>query len=242
MTENYRNGGLKKIEDFLGLSDNPVFDKGCTGKDELSLRHYISAISFFTVYGLGITTLVAYMTMKWEMSFILILILGFIVPFIGIKIALDTDEWSMSLFGYTLVVLGFAVIMGPFVNHYTSGTVIAAFMATCAVSVVLSIAGILYPRSLESLGGYLFGGLFALIFVRIGQLILVSLGMYQYSFISVVEYGAAFLFSLYIVYDWNRGLRMAHTLSNSVKTALGIYLDIINLFISLLRLMGSDEE
>ena len=233
MTENNRNSGLKYIEDFLGLSDNPVFDKGCTGVNELSLRHYIGAISFFTIYGLGISTFVAYMTLKWELSFILILILGFIVPYVGIKIALDTEEWSKSLFGYTLVVLGFAVIMGPFVNHYASGTVVAAFMATGAVSVVLSIAGILYPRSLESLGGYLFGGLLALIFVRIGQLILVSLGMYQYGFISIVEYGAAFLFSLYVIYDWNRGLRMDHTLTNSVKTALGVYIGIINLFISL---------
>ncbi len=230
------------IKDFLGLNDNPVFNKGWTGVDELSVRRYIASISFFTIYGLVISTLVAYMTMKWNLSFILIIVLGLVVPFIGIQIALDTDKWYLSLFGYTLVVLGLSAIMGPFVNHYASGTVIAAFMATCAVSIVLSIAGILYPRSLESLGGYLLGGLLSLIFVRIGQLILVSLGMYQYGFISVVEYGAAILFSLYIVYDWNRGLRMARTSNNAVKTALGIYLDIINLFISLLRLMGNEDE
>lgn len=237
--ENYQKDYIK---DFLGLGDNPVFNKGCTGVDELSLRLYIGAISFFTIYGLAVSTLVAYMTMKWELSFILILILGLVVPFIGIKIALDTDEWFMSFFGYNLVILGLSAITGPVINHYTSGTVVAAFMATCAVSVVLSIAGVLYPRSLESLGGYLFGGLLALVFVRVGQLILVSLGMYQYGFISLVEYGAAILFSLYIVYDWNRGLEMARTLSNAVKTSLGIYLDIINLFLSLLRLMGNEDE
>ena len=51
----------------------------------------------------------------------------------------------------------------------------------------------------------------------------------------------AYIFSLYIGFDWSRAQVMSKTLDNAVDAAVQIYLDIINLFIRLLKIMGKKK-
>ena len=53
---------------------------------------------------------------------------------------------------------------------------------------------------------------------------------------------AAGLFSLYIGYDVYRSQQFAKTVDNAVDCALDIYLDIANLFIRLLSIMGKKRD
>ena len=47
-----------------------------------------------------------------------------------------------------------------------------------------------------------------------------------------------FIFSLYVGYDWARGQQYPSTASYACFTALQLYMDIINIFIRILRLLG----
>lgn len=219
-----------------------VWERRDRGNDTLSKRMYVAAVSGFTVYGLIITSIIAFFTLAWQPSIWAILGVGLVIPIIGIYIAIKSNEWPISLIGYTLLVLGLGAITGPSVAFYETGVVVTAVMATAGVTIVMSVAGIIYPKSLEGWSGYLFGGLLALIFVRLAQLMLMSLGIAESLwYIPLIEYGAAILFSLYIIYDWNRALRLSKTMDNAVDCAMAIYLDIINLFITLLRIFGDKD-
>lgn len=219
-----------------------VWERRDRGNDTLSKRMYVAAVSGFTVYGLIITSIIAFFTLAWQPSIWAILGVGLVIPIIGIYIAIKSNEWPISLIGYTLLVLGLGAITGPSVAFYETGVVVTAVMATAGVTIVMSVAGIIYPKSLEGWSGYLFGGLLALIFVRLAQLMLMSLGIAESLwYIPLIEYGAAILFSLYIIYDWNRALRLSKTMDNAVDCAMAIYLDIINLFITLLRIFGHKD-
>jgi FtsH-binding integral membrane protein len=226
-----------------GFGDSVWKREGAVGEGQLSRYAYLQAVTFATVYGLVISSMVAYSTMSWKMGVLGLIVVGLVVPIIGIVIALSSDSWPISLFGYTLVTVGLGAIIGPTVGMLSSVIVMKAFMATCGVTVVMSLIGIFYPRSLEHWGGYLFAGLLALVFVRIAQGLLMSFGVGQSLwYVSVIEYAATALFSLYIIYDWNRALRLPHTLDNAVDCALAIYLDIVNLFVTLLRIYASGSD
>jgi FtsH-binding integral membrane protein len=212
--------------------------------DTMSRTGYTAAVTLFTVYGLVVASYLAYRCMHWQPSSIWeFLIIGLGIPIVGIIISLASKNWFISLIGYTAVVVGLGIITGPTIAMYKTGVVITALMATGGVTLVMSLVGILYRGSLEHWGGYLFGALLALVFVRFGQVIMASMGVSETIwYMPWIEYGAAVLFSLYIIYDWNRALQLPHTADNAVDSAVAIFLDIINLFLTLLRIMGKSSS
>ena len=209
---------------------------------ELTKRVYIGAVSGFTVFGLLLAIIVARATMTWTPNIVLYLLVGLGIPIAGVFITLGSDKPVISLVGYCMVIIGLGAITGPTIALYKTGVVMIALMATGGVSVLMSLVGILYPKSLESWGGYLFSALLAVLFVRVGQSIMAGFGVSESIwYVPWLEYGIAVLFSAYIVYDWNRALRLPRTLDNAVDCALAIFLDIINLFITILRIMGNKK-
>ena len=209
------------------------------GVETMSRGAYSGAVTGFTVYGLVLASVLAFLTMKWHPSLLTVLLLGLGLPLTGILIALFSKKWPWSLLGYTMVIVGLGAITGPTVAMYKTGVVIMALGATCGVTIVMSLVGILYPRSLESWAGYLFAALLGLVFVRFGQAVMAGMGVSEKIwYMPIIEYASAALFSAYIVFDWNRALRLQHTLDNAVDCALAIFLDVLNLFLNLLRIFG----
>jgi FtsH-binding integral membrane protein len=56
---------------------------------------------------------------------------------------------------------------------------------------------------------------------------------------TLVTWIGAAIFALYIGYDYWRAQQFPKTLDNAIDCSLDIYLDIINLFIRILRILGS---
>ena len=69
----------------------------------------------------------------------------------------------------------------------------------------------------------------------VAELVSFFLGMYYPNLFAVI---GIFIFSLYVGYDWARGQQYPTTPSFACYTALQLYMDIINLFVRILRLMG----
>ena len=224
----------------MNLGEN-VWGRTDSGPDVLTPRGYVAATSGFTALGLAFSAWCAIQTMTWQLDIWSWLGIGLGVPIIGIFVALGSSNWVISLVGYLMVVTGLGIITGPTVAMFETATVMSALLATGGVTVVMSAIGIMYPKSLSHWGSYLFGGLVALLFVRFGQIFLAGMGvegsLWNWP---IIDYAAAVLFSLYIVYDWNRAVRLRHTMDNAVDCALAIYLDIANLFIIFLRIMGGN--
>ena len=50
------------------------------------------------------------------------------------------------------------------------------------------------------------------------------------------------IFSLYIGYDWSRACSYEPTLDNAIDSACDLYLDIINVFLALLRILNRGRD
>ena len=71
--------------------------------------------------------------------------------------------------------------------------------------------------------------------IIIVEVVFLILGVSQ----SLTALAGAVLFSLYIGYDYYKAQQYPKTVDNAVDSALDIYLDIINLFLRILRILGS---
>ncbi|MFC1687381.1 Bax inhibitor-1 family protein [Patescibacteria group bacterium] len=216
----------------------------------LSDRAYTTAVSGFTVYGMLLASVMAFLCLEWQPSSIwTVLFIGLAVPIFGIIIAFSTENWFYSFIGYTMVVVTMGAICGPTVNQFETGVVINALIATCGIAIVLSIVGIVYKGSLDHWGMYLFGALTVVVLVSVARLFFpvswiapaADAGLkvkFAYILWYVFDYLVAILFCIYIIFDWNRALRLPHTLDNAVDSSVALFLDVINLFVRILLIAG----
>ena len=173
------------------------------------------------------------------------IVFGIVLPFAGIFIALGSDKPLISFLGYNMITVGFGLILGPTIYMYSAEIVLLAGATTFLLTVAMSVMGIIYPKSLEHWGGWLFGILLAVVIAQFSGLFLASLG---YGAVAtamdhpIMHVLISILFCAYIIFDWNRALRIPYTVDNSIDTAVALYLDIINLFLHLLRLLGQSNS
>ena len=130
------------------------------------------------------------------------------------------------------------ITLYPIVAHYlaTTGanTVILAFATTTTVFTGLAIYATKSKRNFSFLGGFLMAALLALVAISIFNIFwpLSSTAMLVYSFIGVM------VFSGYILFDFSRMKHYGVSPEDVPLMALSLYLDFINLFLSILRIFG----
>ncbi len=145
---------------------------------------------------------------------------------------------ALALFFVYAATLGLTI--GLIVASYTQGTVATAFLSASAMFGAAAIYGKVTQRSLAKLGGILFMGLIGLL---VAMLINIFLGSPQVTFlISIV---GVVLFTALTAYDVQRiqsgdlAARLGSMEKAAVVGALQLYLDFVNLFLFMLRLLGS---
>lgn len=208
----------------------------------LNWRVYVAMVSMFTLGGLAVFAGLAYLTLSWKMGIWELLGVGLAIPIAGIFISAYAKQFVTALLGYTMVVAGLGLVSGPAMNMYEASSIASALIATFGTTVVTSVIGICSKRSLAHWGTYLFVGLIALILVRLVQIFLLATGTDTLGGAwAVIPYLGAVLFSCFIVYDWNRAMRMPWTARNALDASIALFLDIVNLFQMLLEIFGSKD-
>jgi modulator of FtsH protease len=126
------------------------------------------------------------------------------------------------------------MILDIYIRSGMGGVVINAGLTTAAVALAAGAYGYTTKRDLSGMGGFLFIGLLGVIVASIvGIFVQAPL---LYIGISAV---AAILFTGFLVFDLNRVARMRGATEGTViLLAVGVYLDIVNLFLALLRIFG----
>ncbi|CAH2717386.1 MULTISPECIES: Bax inhibitor-1/YccA family protein [Neobacillus] len=130
------------------------------------------------------------------------------------------------------------ITMFPIVNHYLTtvggNVVVMAFASTTVVFTGVAIYATKSKRNFSFLGGFLLAALLALVAISIFNIFspLGSTAMLAYSFIGVL------VFSGYVLFDFNRMKHHGVRAEEVPLMALNLYLDFINLFISILRILG----
>lgn len=129
-----------------------------------------------------------------------------------------------------------AYSVGVVVTFYEVQSVIEAFMLTFAVTAGLTIYTLQSKRDFSSMGAGLFAALWILIIAGIMQLFFPSPMMDK-----AIGIGGALVFSLFIIFDTHM-LMHKHSPEEYIVASVNLYLDILNLFLHILRAIGERKN
>ncbi|MFC3114700.1 Bax inhibitor-1 family protein [Cellvibrio fontiphilus] len=152
--------------------------------------------------------------------------------FFGIYLFNSSDKPIVSFIGYNFVVVPFGLIVNLVVSRYDETLVIEAIRITAGVTLVMMILGAMYPKFFQKISGALTVALLAVLVIELVQIFL--LGIHH----NWIDWAVAILFCGYIGYDWGRANQIPKTVDNAVDSAAALYMDIINLFLRILRILG----
>lgn len=203
----------------------------------VSPRVYNLTIGAVVVYGLVINYIICkYFSDTFIQMNPLILIIGYFVSAIaGTLIVARSHSPFVSFLGYNLVVVPLGAMLSTCLYAYDPAIIFQACGLTASVTVIMMCLGALFPQVFARMGRGLFISLIILIIVGIVSMFLP--GLY-----SLYSYAGAAIFSLYIAYDWVRANQYVKTLDNAVDSACDIYVDIINLFLHILAILGRSDD
>ena len=168
-----------------------------------------------------------------------------LVVYLSARITRLSFGAAAALFGGYSVLNG--VTMAGVLLIYSSGTVHAAFLATALTFGVMSFVGYTTEKDLTSIGSYLMMALMGLI---IGTLVNVFFHLTWLQ--SLITYAGLIIFVGLTAYDTQRvknTLNYANAAGYEVETrkialmgALNLYLDFVNMFLYILRLLGGRQN
>ncbi|QSQ27429.1 Bax inhibitor-1/YccA family protein [Pyxidicoccus parkwayensis] len=210
-----------------------------------SQRAFMSRVHGWMFGGLMLTGIMALATvsnaslmqavLSWRLPLLLVQLgavfaLSFLAPRLSGPVAAVMFLGYSALTGMTLSI---------FFLVYTAGSIAQAFFLSAGVYGAMAIYGTVTKKDLSSWATFLFMGLVGIVLAGVVNLFLRSDGL---SFVSACA--AVLVFAGLTAYD-NQKLREMHAGTGfssaatvSIVGALVLYLDFINLFIAILRLLG----
>ncbi len=217
------------------MLESEVFSRTTTNAKEISARSYNAAIGVVLCWGFFINLLMVINIDSDALRAIniwVLLIAYFASCFLGVYLFNTSDKPLVSFIGYNFVVVPFGFIVNMVVSEYDPSLVIDAIRVTASVTIVMMILGSIYPKFFEKISGALTIALIAVLVVELFQMLV--LGIHH----GWIDWAVAAIFCGYIGYDWGRANKIPKTLDNAVDSAAALYMDIINLFLRILRIMG----
>jgi FtsH-binding integral membrane protein len=221
----------------MPISD-AIFDR--KGRDLISDRTFAALLGLLVFGGLLGTTTMAMLSYHWSLNIWMVLLLGLGLPILGIVISAKSDDPVISLFGYALVFIPFGILIGPVVAIFKITSVIQAVVITMGVAGAMWMLGMLFPPILKDYSMFIVGLLLVVVMGEFSRILLPAFGIKSALGVWWTWLVAA-IFTGLILYDVNRAMQMPKTADNAVDAAVGIYLDILNLFLRVLELVGKKK-
>ncbi len=201
--------------------------------------------------GLAVTALVALYTASNHalLGFIFgtpLLFFGLIIGQLAVVIVLSAGINRLQASTATFLFFLYSALTGLTLSviflAYTRASIASTFFVTAGTFGVMSVYGYTTQRDLTSWGSFLFMGLIGIILASVVNIFLHSETVYW-----VVTYAGILIFVGLTAYDTQKLKEMAMAgfaneeleRKSAVMGALRLYLDFINLFLMLLRVMGN---
>jgi len=200
--------------------------------------------------GLGITGFMAYYVANTPTFFNIvmgnpIIPIVLIIAQIGLVFWLASRVMQMSVSQATGVFLLYAGLTGITFSTlfvvYTAASITSTFVVTAGTFGAMSFYGYTTKKDLTSWGSFLFMGLIGIIIASVVNMFMQSSMMHM-----IITYAGVLIFVGLTAYDTQK-IKEMNILGNegtdedtkeAIRGALTLYLDFINLFLMLLRLMG----
>jgi FtsH-binding integral membrane protein len=228
---------------------SPAFPAAAATSAELVSAHLRRVFAWMFV-GLGLTTAIAVWfasqadVMDWFADHFWVFIALMVAQF-GLVFVLALAINKLSAFMATLMFCLYAGLTGVtfsvLLEAYTTASIVGAFAGAAGLFAGMALYGYATKRDLSSWGGILFGALIGLI---VASIVYVFTGGAVFNLILGIF--GVIIFSGLTAYDMQKIKQYAPAEGDetgarraAIIGALALYLDFINLFISLLRIFGS---
>ena len=219
---------------------------------QVIVNEFIRSVYNWMAIGLGLTGFIAlYVSNSPNMIRLIygnqVLFFGLIIGELGLVFYLSARVQKIQASTATALFILYAALNGVTLSFifliYTSSSITSTFFICAATFVSCSIYGMVTKRDLTSLGGFMAMGLIGIIIASVVNMFIRSSGMSM-----IISYIGVFVFVGLTAYDTQKLKRMAVTQpagleagavrKGAIMGALALYLDFINLFLMLLRILG----
>ncbi len=217
----------------------------------VSISNFLPRVYGWMTAGLALTALAAMLTLSSQELLNLIfgnrlIFYGLIFGELGLVIALSAAINRISAGTATLLFLLYSSLNGvTFASIfliYTSSSIASTFLISAGTFGAVSLYGFVTKRDLSGWGSFFFMGLIGIVIASVVNIFLQS-AMITW----IVSYVGVFVFVGLTAYDTQKIKRIgaagfsdeASRRKASILGALTLYLDFINLFLMLLRILGN---
>lgn len=152
--------------------------------------------------------------------------------FFGMYLFNKSSNPLVSFIGYNFVVIPFGLIINLVVSGYDASIVSEAIRITGLVTIGMMCLGSMFPAFFKKISGALSIALLLVIVVELIEIFV--FGIHH----GILDWIVVLIFCGYIGYDWGRANQIPKTLDNAIDSAAALYMDIINLFLRILRILG----
>ncbi len=219
------------------------------------VNSFVVNVYHWMTIGLAITGLVAYAVMTNEVFQQIIfgsrfVFFGLIIAELGFVFYLSARIAKISAGAATTLFLVYAALNGTTLSAvlmlYTGASIVSTFAVCAATFGVCSVYGMVTRRDLTSIGNFMMMGLVGIIIASVVNIFLKNSGMEM-----IISYIGVLVFVGLTAYDAQKIKYMAlsqpadldsGTLrKGAILGALSLYLDFINMFLFLLRILGDRD-
>ena len=227
-----------------------AFNNQLTAQQEEIQRSFIVRVYGWMVIGLVITAMAAFVTLTvpgmlntvFANPYIFFgLLIGELVVVVVLSAAVNRLQPAVA----ALLFVGYAALNGVTLSFlmliYTGTSVVLTFGVTACTFGIMTLFGFTTHRDLTKLGSLLMMALLGLVIASVANIFFASPALYW-----IVTYFGILIFIGLIAYDTQKLKQMSLAVSEdggltqkaSIIGALKLYLDFVNLFLLLLRLLG----
>ncbi len=213
-------------------------------------RSFMAAVYRWMTFGLAVTAVVALAVASSREAIQLVfgsrvVFFGLLIAELGLVVALSAAVTRLSGAVAGGLFLLYSALNGVTLSAvlllYTGTSVAVAFGATAGTFGAMSAYGTVTRRDLSSWSSFLFMGLIGVVIAS-----LVNLFLHSSMLSFVVSCASVVVFTGLTAYDTQKLRALAaaggSTGALAVNGALALYLDFVNLFLSLLRLLGGRRD
>lgn len=233
---------------------NPYYDPYERSNDldfsRVRLEENVLAQSFlFMFIALLITGITSYVTLSSGLVFAIILndalFFGLLIAEIVVVLIANATVSSNKLVPSAILFVTYAVINGMTMSviflAYTYASIATVFILSALLFGIMAVYGMVTKKDLSSIGNLCLMALVGIILVGLVNVVFLKLSVVEI----VISFIGVLLFVGITAYDTQKIKNMVGTTNSDNVTvlalfgALSLYLDFINIFLKLLRLLGS---
>ena len=221
-------------------------------QERSGLNQFYAKVYAFVGLGIGLSALVSalmltvfqaqltYFLMHGRLWLMIATFAELGLVFVASSMAAKNSPAALPVFLVYSLLNGFTLSF--VVAFYTPGTVLSAFVSSALLFFVMAAIGIFTKKDLSGMGRALMAALVGLIIAMVVNLFLAN-SFFDY----MISIAMVLVFSGLIAWD-NQKIRYVYEQSRGqvatgwvISMALSIYLDFINLFLSILRIFGRND-